>query len=128
MDTFMAFAMGNANRGKELMVFDWDKAARLIKERNPEHASAGLRSDWEYTGGTIYENGKPVIDDYTYLASTWAVPELDLDGYVVECYRMEHEVPEWGSKTKWPQSALDILSGNTRAAVEMEGMGSETDL
>ena len=120
MNTLDAFAMGEANRDKELMVFDWDKAARLIKERNPEYASAGLRSDWEYTGGTIYENGNPVMDDYTFLASTWAVPELDLDGDVVACYRMKHEVPEWGSTTKWPQSALDILSGNTRAAVEVD--------
>lgn len=119
MNTLAAFVMGEANRGKERMVFDWDKAAELIKERKPEHASAGLRSDWECTGGTIYENGKPVMDDYTYLASTWAVPELDLDGDVVECYRMEHEAPEWGSGTKWPKSALEILSRNTRAAVEM---------
>ena len=100
MNTLDALAMGKANRGKELMVFDWDKAGRLIKERRPEYASAGLRGDWEYTGGTIYESGKPVMDDYTFLASTWAVPELDLDGDVVACYRMQHEVPEWGSKTK----------------------------
>ena len=110
MNTWMAFAMGEANRGKELMVFDWDKAARLIQEKKPKWATAGLHSDWEYTGGTIYEDGKPVMDDYTYLASTWAVPELDMDGYIVECYRMKHEVPYWNSDTKWPQSALDILN------------------
>ena len=115
MNTWAAFAMGEANRGKEMMVFDWDKAARLIGERKPECASAGLRGDWEYTGGTIYEDGKPVMDDYTYLASTWAVPELDMDGDIVECFRMKHEVLGWGSKTKWPKSALDILS-----AEEME--------
>lgn len=109
MNTWAAFAMGEANRGKELMVFDWDKAARLIRERKPKCASAGLRSDWKYTGGTIYEDGKPVMDDYTYLASTWAVPELYMDGDIVECYRMKHEVPYWNSDTKWPQSALDIL-------------------
>ena len=56
------------------------------------------------------EDGKPVMDDYTFLASTWAVPELDIDGDIVECFRMEHEVPGWGSDTKWPKSALDILS------------------
>jgi len=26
--------MGEANRVKELMVFDWEKASRLIKEKN----------------------------------------------------------------------------------------------
>jgi hypothetical protein len=70
MDSWSAFAKGEANRGKELMVFDWVKAAKLIKERKPIIASAGLCSDWEWTGGTIYENGKPVKkeDTYTYLA------------------------------------------------------------
>ena len=122
MNAWMAFAMAEASRDKERMVFDWDKAARLIKERKPEKAYAGLRGDWEYTGGMIYEDGKPVKDDYAFLASTWAVPELDMDGDVVECYRLQHEVPKWGSNTMWPKRALDILSGNTRAAVEMEGL------
>ena len=111
MNTAAAVMMGVMNRGKELMVFDWHKAARLIKERNPESASAGLCDDWEYTGGTIYENGKPVMDSYTYLASTWAVPEICIDGEIISCYRMKSETPGWDSKTKWPESALNILKG-----------------
>lgn len=118
MNNRMAFLKGMVNRGKEMMVFDWDKAARLIKERKPECASAGLRDDWEYTGGTIYEDGKPVMDNYTYLSSTWAVPELSMDGDIVECFRMEHEVPGWGSDTKWPQSALNILSAKKMKMLE----------
>ena len=110
MNTMMAFAMGEANRGKELMVFDWDKAASLIKESGVKEASAGLRSDWEYTGGSIFSDGKPDMEDYTYLASTWAVPELYLDGEIVECYKMKSETPRWDSDTKWPESALAILS------------------
>lgn len=46
-----AFAMGEANRGKSLMVFDWNKTASRIKETQPSVAAAGLRDDWEYTGG-----------------------------------------------------------------------------
>ena len=34
MDTLQAFAIGEANRDKELMVFDWDKAVSIIKEHN----------------------------------------------------------------------------------------------
>ena len=34
MNNLKAFAMGQANRGKTRMVFDLDKAARLIKENN----------------------------------------------------------------------------------------------
>jgi hypothetical protein len=38
MNTISAFAMGTANRDKESMVFDWEKAARLIKERGASNA------------------------------------------------------------------------------------------
>lgn len=113
MDTAKAFIYGEMNRGKEMMVFDWDKAARLIRENNAVNASAGLRGDWEYTGGVIIENGEPVFDSYTYLASTWAVPELNIEGTIIPCYKMQHEVPKWGSKTKWPKSALSILRGES---------------
>ena len=51
MDSLAAFAMGDANRGNEHMVFDWDTAATLIRDRGATEASAGLASDWEYTGG-----------------------------------------------------------------------------
>jgi hypothetical protein len=109
MDTLSAFAMGEANRGKEQMVFDWDKAAKRITEVHPESASAGLRGDWGWTGGEIYRDGEPVRSEYTYLASTWATPELEMDGDVEPCYRMQSEVPNWDSDTKWPDSALKIL-------------------
>ena len=80
MDTMSAFAMGEMARarGSKAKVFDWDKAAQLIKERKPEIAEAGLSGDWEYTGGEIYCDGKPVPQDdtYTYLSSIWATPCL----------------------------------------------------
>ena len=88
MDTLHAFAMGEANRHRELKVFDWDR-----------------------TGGAIYANGEPVIDSYTFLASTWATPVIDLDGEIIPCYKMQQEVPDWSSDTKWPQSSLNILKG-----------------
>ena len=110
MNSLSAFAMGEANRGRTEMVFDWDKAAQLIREKRPQSASAGLAGDWEYTGGTIYEDGKPYMDSYTYLASTWATPELEMDEEVVPCYRMENETPDWDAHTKWPESALAILN------------------
>ena len=111
MDTMSAFAMGEANRGRELKVFDWDKAAKLIKESGCKIASAGLHSDWDSTGGTIFADGKPDMDSYTYLTSTWATPEIDLDGDVRDCYKKQSEVPDWNSGTKWPDSSLAILKG-----------------
>ena len=110
MDTMLAFMKGEANRGKEMKVFDWDKAARIIKQNNIKNASAGLIEDWEYTAGEILEKGNPYMDSYTYLSSTWATPVLvDEDkGYQYECYIMESKT-EYNSGTKWPESALKIL-------------------
>ena len=111
MDSAMAFAMGSANRGKEMRVFDWDKAARLIVEQKPEIASAGLSEDWGCTGGTIYKDGRVNKESYTYLASIWATPAIKLDGRFVDCYIMESET-KWNEHTKWPESAMAILDGN----------------
>ena len=111
MNSWQAFMMGEMNRHREMMVFDWDEAARRIKASGCSEAAAGLRDDWEWTGGTIFADGKPYYDGYTFLSSTWAVPELEIDGVVEPCYKMEHEVPGWGSDTKWPDSALKILNG-----------------
>lgn len=118
MDTLRAIAaIAAANRNKPLMVFDWNKAAREIVARNATQAGAGLANDWEWTGGRILEDEKPVAanDTYVFLASTWATPELEVDGETIDCYVMESEVPpDWGNDYAhiyWPQSALDILAG-----------------
>ena len=113
MDTLAAFAMGMANKDKELMVFDWDKAANIIKDRKPRLAVAGLAGDMEYTSGVIYENGKVLSrnETYTYLSSTWAIPTLVIDNREeIECYKMKSGTPNWDSDTYWPQSSLDILN------------------
>lgn len=111
MDTLAAFAKGQANLGKELMVFDWDRAAEIIKERGATSAAAGLSQDWEWTGGEILKDGKPVPEDetYVYVASTWATPELEIGGEIIDCYRMESETDGWDAKTYWPKSARSIL-------------------
>lgn len=109
MDSLKAFTLGKLNKGKPFRVFDWVKAAELIKQHRPVEASAGLRDDWEWTGGTIYRKGKPVLNEYTYLASNWAIPELDMDGTVLECWKYQHDTLGWDSDTKWPEEALKIL-------------------
>lgn len=108
METTAALARGLANMGQPSRVFDWDRAARLIAEAKPDVASAGLRDDWEWTGGRIWAEGAPVPREqtYTYLASTWAIPELDMDGLVQPCWRWSSETPGWDAGTYWPQSAL----------------------
>ena len=117
MNTMDVFFRGEAARaaGNSLMVFDWDKAARRIKEERAWGAAAGLSGDWGYTGGEILLDGKPspIEDTYVYLASLWATPELEIDGFRENCFINENDVPkEWGNDYPhiyWPPSALKIL-------------------
>lgn len=104
--------MGEANRHRPRMVFDWEKAARLINERNATVARAGLSGDWEWTGGVIFSNGMPNKNSGAYLASTWATPELEIDGERVACFRMIADTPGWDAGTTWPESALALLCHN----------------
>jgi hypothetical protein len=113
MDTAAAFRMGEMNRGKPLRVFDWIEAAKLIASTRPQEASAGLSGDWEWTGGAIYRDGAPVPQDetYTFLASTWAIPELSLDYDMRDCWIWQADSPGWDASTYWPDEALKILRG-----------------
>lgn len=108
-----AIVKGLASRGQERKVFDWDKAARLIKESGAKLAVAGLDGDWSSTAGAILEDGKPVPieESWAYLESTWATPSLELgDGEErIDCWLMASDVPNY---CYWPQSALDILNAD----------------
>ena len=111
MDIISTFACGKWNRDKALKVFDWEKAALIIKERGAKDASAGLSGAWEDTGGNILKDGVPVPHEETdvYLASKWATPELIVDGDIIACYRMQSETPGWDSDTYWPEVARKVL-------------------
>lgn len=114
MHTLQAFARATAAGSQaKIRVFDWIKAAQWIVEKQPENVSAGLGGDWEWTGGRIYADGKPVPaeDTYVYLSSNWAIPEID--GDVIDCWVYAGEGNNWNSDTYWPQEALDILEGKT---------------
>jgi hypothetical protein len=105
-----SLAAAARRRGERGKVFDWHKAAQILKERNPGEAEAGLAGDWPSTGGVIWRDGQPVPadDTYTYLASSWATPQLDIDGERIDCFVYEDKTT-WDSGTYWPESALEIL-------------------
>ena len=111
MDILQAFIMGEANRGKEMKVFDWVKAAELIKAHNPDIAEAGLAEDWYATGGEIFARGEIIPEDktYVYLTSTWATPVLRLDGQEFDCWKKESELPNYEQESYWPKNAMAIL-------------------
>lgn len=121
MDTLSAFARGEAARGNRIRVFDWDKAAAILANGRVQSARAGLQDDWDWTGGDILRDGQPVPRDetYTFLASTWATPELLICGETcIPCWRYKDESPGWDAHTYWPDSALAILRGGERKAIE----------
>lgn len=85
-----------------MRVFDWKKAEEVLRDRNPSRAEAGLLGDWGRTAGAIWVDGEPVFDDYTYLASRWAIPTLRFSNECIECWVWEDET-SWNAQTKWPQ-------------------------
>ena len=103
-----------AKKGKPTKAFDWDKAAEIIKEHLQEHpdmkAEAGLQGDWNYTGGVIFEDGKPTNENYTYLSSNWAAPTLILEWDGSEQIEVECSTTErYNSDSKWDAASLAIL-------------------
>jgi len=111
MDSMQAFMKGQIHKDDPHKVFDWNRAAAIIRDSKPNYAEAGLSSDLEYTADTIYDDGRPNVDASPYLASCWATPVLILDdGEEIECYVYEFEC-DWDSSTVWPESALAILKG-----------------
>lgn len=109
-------------KGVKSKAFDWDKAAQIIKNHLREHpdliAEAGLRGDWDYTAGIIFENGKPTKEHYTYLSSNWAAPTLILswDGDEQEELECSIEANErFDSDTKWDEISLAIIGINCAA-------------
>lgn len=96
--------------------FDWLTAAKIIKARFAEDSGirveAGLCDDWAYTGGCIFENGEPNVDDYTYLSSTWATPAMIItmsngDEIEIPCFESEGK---YHSDSKWPEESLNVIN------------------
>ena len=106
METLKDIAINESKDGK---VFDWDKAAKIIKERKLETASAGMAEDWFWTGTTIYKNSRPIKNNYTCLASNWATPVLRFNDEEIVCYQ-PRGYHGWDEDTRWPKSALKILN------------------
>lgn len=90
-------------------IFDWMHAAELIKKLNPKTAYAGLMEDWSSTSGKIIYNYEPYLEDYTFLASSWAHPVLEIDNVFYDCYIIGELKPDCNEYTKWPKEAIEVL-------------------
>ena len=111
MDTIKAIQLAELSSGIENKVFDWVKAANIIKENPNKNWNAGLSCDLEWTGGRIWDADKKNIDNnsYTFLSSNWAIPVIyDDSGLEIECYVKATET-EYGEETRYPKEFMDIL-------------------
>lgn len=106
-DTIVKIATLKREEESKTKVFDWHKAARIIKKHNIKYAYAGLAEDWSCTSDLILENNHPVLNADTFLASVWATPVLLIDGTdeAIECWCWEDHC-DWDAETQWPKSAL----------------------
>lgn len=113
------FGMMQPKDPNGVKVFNWKKAAKIIKKRKPVEAYAGLKEDWGCTSGKIIEAGKINKQESfcIYLASTWATPVLVIDVLgdgveeEIDCW-IRKKNTEYDSHTYWPKDAKDILKGD----------------
>lgn len=101
-----------------IKTFDWLKAARIIRDRKVQNASAGLLGDESMTSGTIIRDGKIVRDSGAYLSSTWATPMLRIHHRIVDdhestdttilCWRYSDELSAPLQSHDWPDEAIAI--------------------
>lgn len=78
---------------------DWEKAEQICQQHPDSTIHAGLREDWGWTSGVIFDHGKFYDGGILYNQSRWATPILDIDGEEIECWSylpLEFEgVPDW---------------------------------
>jgi hypothetical protein len=96
-------------------IFDWDKAARLIKEKKPKMpVLAGIKEDWHYTFGAIYDNGEIINDSSPWTYSNLYTPQMVINREFIECwiYAKEELIFSKDELNHWTESAINILNGN----------------
>jgi hypothetical protein len=98
-------------------VFDWVKAAQLIRDRRPLKAVARLAEDIDWTSVVIYCNGAIVDGGTPFLASSWATPVLVLDDEEIDCF-VELIKDDSHYELMWPKEARAILS--EAAAIDVD--------
>lgn len=97
--------MGILHKDGRVRTFDWIEAHKLIKERRPKKVEAYLEKDYYWTAGTIYEDGVFVADNNGFLSSNWAIPTINIDGEVLDCWVWLDEFPKYTHQ--WPTELID---------------------
>lgn len=112
----------NRSNTKSLKIFDWIKAAKIIKENNIQNASIGLGVTLDNTI-LILQNGKPIKITVNMFLSSDSNPVLinNDNGEIMNCFcsiadqDLEYSTiynPTSNEVTKesaWPKVAIDII-------------------
>lgn len=99
-----------------MKIFNWLKAAQLIKAKGCDSAIAFLQNDRYHTAGFIFLDGEIVSrsDSTAYLASEVDEPVIEIAGEVISCGIEESDSPGWSLETWWPDEAVEVLKLNQR--------------
>lgn len=104
--------ISEATQHDGLMVFDWHKAAKLIKKKKATYAHVHLEGS-EVNNGWIFYDGSYEHDEVgvDHLASTWATPMLEIgDEDAIPCFIIsDRREGGWDANTMWPDSAKKII-------------------
>ena len=96
------------------MVFDWERAADLLRKRRPRAAYVSMVGKRERsTPVLIYKDGE-IVHDSLYgwgYYDAFDTPTLLIDGDEIECFRLENTITTWALGDYWPESARRILKG-----------------
>lgn len=86
---------------------DWILLKEMIENKKNDHdglnnVEVGLRTDWSYTSGDVWSEGKYLNKDecYAYTASSWAVPSAIFtynNGFEedIECWKLGNDSDGW---------------------------------
>jgi len=121
-DSNLDVYINNRSNPKSLKIFDWIKAAKIIKENNIQNASIGLGVTLDNTI-SILQNGKPIeIAGGVFLSSDYNPVLINNDsGEIINCFFSINEQDlkyntiyspssiEVTNGLGWPKVAIDII-------------------
>jgi hypothetical protein len=113
----------NPSNPKSLKIFDWIKAAKIIKENNIQNASIGLGVTIDDDTILILQNGKPIKIAGDICLSSHNSPVLinNDNGEIMNCFfNIDDQDLTYGTiyspssteatkESEWPQLAIDII-------------------
>lgn len=94
-------------------VFDWDRAAALIKATGARTALAGIDKDWVSSSDSIFEDGRARADSacQAWTENPAMSPCLVLDGKRISCYKemWAGDISLADRKAIWPGRSAEAL-------------------